>query len=375
MNDERVLMDALHDLTAGQPGPPADRFTAVRRRHVRRRTTMAGAAALVAAVAVVGSFLLASAVTRTTPEPLNRPVPSWALPWPDHRDGSVSQKVLDGAVSAWRRFKDEGRPRMIVWYVGQTAVRDSWVVAVFEADTDSGRHLVVARAQASAVIYGQPAYRPSRGGPWVITDVPAPDPAPSPDLVGLNLADVNSAGIPNWILVLTRPTETSLHWEAPGSPGGEAELDRGLAVVDTGQVRGQVTVIFDRPVAQNGPVSPLPVVVPGDDESGAPQLEAARSVDTGGRVAIAGLGGQGSGAEGFGLSRSHARITVIARCYGRLEVHLRLDDGPFAANVPCDDRQHEFPGPRLRPRPGGGHTLFIDASNYTAYDIAIVKSK
>lgn len=373
MNDETKLRDALHDLTLEQPDAPVDRVVGVRRRHVRRRTTQLGAAAaVIAIVAVTAAFVRAPFGNDT--EPANRHVPSWALPWPDHRDGSVPQDVLDKGVSAWQQLDHVGTPRQIVWYVGQKTVRDTWVVAVFEADTDSGRHLVVARAPAAEVVYGQPGTRPNGGGPWVITDVPAPDPATPPALVGLNLADVSGAGIPNWILVLTRPKETGFHWQAPGSAGGDARLDRGLAVVDTGQVRGQVTVTFDSPPTQSGPVSPAPVAVPGDDDSGAPRLEEPRSVDIGDRKDLAGLAGQGSGAIGLGLRHSHVRVTLIARCYGRLEVHLRLDDGPFAVNVPCDDRQHEFSGPRLRPG-SGGHTLFIDASNYTAYDIAIVRSK
>jgi len=377
MNDETMLREALHDLTFEQPAAPVDRVVGVRRRHVRRRTTqMGGVAAIVAIVAIGAAFIRAPFGNDT--EPAHRDVPSWALQWADHRDGSVDQSVLDGAVASWQRFERESRPSTVVWYVGQTAVHDSWVVAVFEAETRTGRHLVAAQAQVGGADPGQSVIHQGEVGDWVIRDAPAPDPTRPPALVGLNLADVTAEGTSNWILVLSTP-EFGFHWQAPGSAGGVATMKDGLAVVDTGEVRGQVSVVFDTDVVRNGPVSPIPVAFPGDDNSGAPTLEPATPVEAHGRQVFGRIGGQGTGALSFDSGSSRTRVTVLARCYGgpgrHLEtLHLTVDNGPFAANVPCDDQQHEFAGPSLQPQ-ADGHTVFFTGNAFTAFNIAVVKGK
>jgi hypothetical protein len=198
VNDDLELRTALADLTSDQPSAPPDRFTAIHRKAVshRRHQVVAGVAAVAAIAAAVGLVRLPAFRTAV---PTGRSVPSWALPWPDIRNGSVPQSVLDRAVIAWR---DEGNGSAateppagssarevarlagqshVIWYVGQTAVGGQVVVVIFEAARPGGRTLVVGWADAEDVMNNQPAWSDAES-PWVFTSVPAPARVATSDL-------------------------------------------------------------------------------------------------------------------------------------------------------------------------------------------------
>src|SRR5580700_558523 len=183
VNDDLELSTALADLTSAQPSAPPDRFTAIRRKAAshRRRQVITGIAVVAATAAVVGLVRLPALRTAV---PAGRPVPGWALPWPDIRNGSVPQSVLDRAVIAWR---DEGNGSAatepppassgrevarlagqshVIWYAGQTAVGGQVVFVIFE--TGDGPTLVVGWADASQVMRDQPAWSDAES-PWVFT--------------------------------------------------------------------------------------------------------------------------------------------------------------------------------------------------------------
>ncbi|HEU5035126.1 MAG TPA: hypothetical protein VFT62_10275 [Mycobacteriales bacterium] len=381
VTDEGALRTALTDLAAAdQPDQPRDRLNAVRRRHLRRRAFQAGATAVVAAAAVVAGLLGTSAVGGRATEPLHRSAPGWALQWPDHRDGSVPQRVLDGAVTAWRAGGGDShgvtplpKPLAVVWYAGQTVASGRAVVAVFEADLGTSRRLVTATALASDVLNRHRPGTLSAPRPWTVHDAPAPDPQAPPALVGAYVRDQQP--FDNWALVLTRPGNPQLTWSASGAAGGTVPMHDGLAVFEVGQVRGPVSVALQdqRSAHGTGPAAPVRVGLRGNALSQAPQLAPVADLVLGGNRLVAGMGGQGRGAAAdFGLRRSRARLVLIGRCYGPGEVHLVLDDGPFRANLPCDDRQHTVSTGRLRPQPRG-HLLFVDAGPLTAWSVTVAR--
>lgn len=132
-----------------------------------------------------------------TQRPHVRNVPRWALGWPDHRNGSVPQQVLDRAVIAalyegpGLQLPDGGRGTVpaarasarsvsrqaqeypVMWYVGQTIDHGQDVVVMFEIDGPNGRQLVVGQATTSQVLQDQPAWS-NASSPWALTEVPAP---------------------------------------------------------------------------------------------------------------------------------------------------------------------------------------------------------
>src|SRR5947199_3067665 len=94
--EEQALRSALDEVTLGQPEAPVDRAGAVRRRHVRRRQLQSVAAMAAVAVVAAGAVVVGGGIGGANKtESLNRPVPSWSLPWDDHRDGSVPPKGVD----------------------------------------------------------------------------------------------------------------------------------------------------------------------------------------------------------------------------------------------------------------------------------------
>jgi hypothetical protein len=372
-SEEQALRQALNDIAIGQPDVPVDRISGVRRRHTRRRTLQVAGAA-VAAVAVIAGALVAriDVFNGSQVTPAHRSVPSWALPWPDHRDGSVPQKVLDGAVKFWR--VDSAHPTMptqlqhIVWYAGGLVADGKTVVAVFEIDSGFGRRLVAGWATASEVMHGQ---RPvtGNGSAWVLYDVPAP-PADYRGFVGLNVpgADNSSGFPPNWVVLLSRPDTTRVFV----SGQRWTPMKNGYAVIDTGQLTfGPLEVSAQ---LTNGEYIGGIVGVPGAPKSKVPQLAAVAPLTYPGRI-YAGLGGQGDSM--YEDDSNHGQASQLyVRCRGQGQVRIRLSDsaptpprGGYVVNRPCDDAQYAITIP---PSARTHRYLSVHASPYSAWDVAMV---
>ena len=381
-SDELALHEALHDLTEGQPAQPTDRVTSIRRRHVRRRAIQSAGGALVAAVAVVAALLVSGTVGHGAAEPVNRPVPSWALPWPDHRDGSVPQSVLDGAVAAWRSdnhtHPTRPEPREVIWYVGQKVADgyegDDAVAVVFEIDTGTEHRLVagvtsVLNAAATPLVNGQRGLLPVDG----LYDVPAPPPDYS-GYIGLNYAVPKAGGFHAGGLILTPPEDLRL--DVAGV--GERSLANGLVTFDAGLVRAPVQVKLTRP--DGSLIADGAVGVPGAPLSREPLL-----------AKVAGLTGVPPGGESLGeisgqgmesvynASPSTGPTTIYARCYGPTPIRVAVDDTRTGVGVriPCDDRQHEVTGPRVKQPSavvpdGKGHEFTVEGGPFVSWRVEVV---
>jgi hypothetical protein len=363
--DELAVRELFQDLTADQPPAPPWRYQQVRQRLVRHRWRQA--AIWGAAAAVTGAAAAAGAVLPSVPgggHVRPRPVPAWAMPWPDHRNGSVPQQVLNGAVTAWEnlggidtstRLTVTGL-RKVIWYVGQTAAAGQDVIVAFEADTRTGRYLVAGLATASDVMHGQPGWSSSdNSSPWVLWDAPAP--ARRPGLaIGLNIPGPQpAAGMPdNWIMVLAAPNVRTVTWTAPTSSGprpGGAVTGRGLVIADTGQVTGRVLLtglisghrnILGAPryVAVPGNVAP-----PGTQNSDVPQLASPPPLSPPPAYGpMESEAGQGTTTNDDESLRDHVfqrRPALFARCYGPEPLRIYLGSR-LAGFIPCDNAQHEL---------------------------------
>jgi hypothetical protein len=382
MSDESAVREALHDLTGGQPAAPVDRVVGVRRRHVRRRSAQLSAGVVALAVIVAGLLILPSTLDRNS-EPAGRSVPSWALPWPDHRDGSVSQHDLDGAVTAWRHFHADKqidvlpKPTSVTWYVGQRAVNDSEIVVVFEVDGAEGHRLVAGFEGAAPVDHVAPGTTP-----WVLYDVPAPPPSYH-GIVGINLTQsgpVDQNTFRNWIVVLTRPSIQSIGWSSAGLAGDSAASSRGLLITDSGRPRGQVYAIISERADETGALAqPLPVMVPGAPKSAPPVLQRPAPLHgvPNDRASMGEAAGQGTATYGDESFRGSGPTTIYARCYGAASMRVAVDviDQSAGATVPCDGRQHTVAGGRLHthsPLAGHGHLFTVNATAFTAWRVEVV---
>src|SRR5262249_23623968 len=130
------------------------------------------------------------------------------------RDDSVPQRVLAGAVTAWRHqaADENGVPMRLtapvrgIWYVGQTVVHGPVVAGIFEANTAAGPRLVAGFASASQVMRGQPAWS-NGSSPWILYDVASPRPSRGL-VIGLNIHGRTSRrdrNPDNWIVLLAEP--------------------------------------------------------------------------------------------------------------------------------------------------------------------------
>ena len=170
---DQALRSALTDVVAGQPAAPHDRIDSVRRRHVRRRQSQLAALGTAAVVAVAGATLGVLSVRSGGDDGTQfakRNVPSWALQWPDARDPSIPQKVLDGAVDAWSHaaggividYADSAAPipdaQQVIWYRAAKVANASKIAVMFEVSSVYGHQLVVGYASSDEVIDGQPGY-------------------------------------------------------------------------------------------------------------------------------------------------------------------------------------------------------------------------
>jgi hypothetical protein len=384
--DEIAIRRLFDELTGGQPPAPPDRYDGIKRRFRSNRIAQAaGTIGAIAAVVVVAVGVGTSA-SPVAPDTSPRSLPAWALPWPDHRNGSVPQTVLVGAVTAWHHEEALTRAgsaksrafapsRKVIWYVGQKVAGSEVIAVVFEAESPYGPRLVAGWATAAQVMHGQPGWSP-RSSPWVLYDVPAPRPAVGL-FVGLNVHGTSArrGGSPdNWIVVLTDPRVLQVGWTAPGPSSrtvsgqgesatgsgaiGIAQTQRGLAVANTGQISGRVLVTQLVVHVRNLLRDAEPVGVPGNKASQVPQLEAPPPVPgKPGFTRVIELTGQGVTASD--LTGINGRLAVRARCAGpgQLEIQFGrgspravLDLSPAAARatlrslgtIACDERVHEL---------------------------------
>ena len=391
--DEQAVKAMFHDAASGQPQAPVNRAQAVRVRVVRRRTRMAAIVAANAGlmIAIVVAFAAALGPGRHQVAVSYPPRPPWALPWPDHRDGSVPQRVLDHAVLAWRHLaaiETTGSglapaPGKIAWYVGQKAVNGQVVAVMFEAQTPTGPRLVAGEAIASEVMNGQPAWSDA-STPWQLYDVPAPRPRPGL-VLSLNLSGVTATATrdpDDWVLVLATPRAWNVSYNlyaARGATkrligGGGAMLTDGLGEFDAGQITAQV--VLTRLLVGNRNVlpAPVPVGIPGSPGSQVPSLEMAGPVTTPARfIDVVEFTGQGPGADGA-TSLVRGNLTLVARCFGdaplRLSFPVRSGSRDLGT-IACDNRSHVL-RTAVTVRPGQNlNGLMIDTSRLTSYRLAV----
>lgn len=386
-SDEARLRELFDEMTMGQPEAPPDRYGGIRRR-ARRHRIMKAAGAL-AAGAAVAALAVGIATTAAPVPPASGPrhVPGWALPWPDHRNGSVPQRVLDGAFTAWRHQtgvpQDLTATSKVNWYVGQTVAHGQVVAVIFEVDSQAGRRLVAGWATASEVMNGQPAWTDG-SSPWVLYDVAAPRAAQGL-LIGLNTHGTmarRGRNPDNWVVLLAGPRVQSVSFTAPGpipiSPNsgsgvvGTGQLNRGLAVADIGQITGPVEVNQLNVGRRNLLDHPVTVGVPGSAASQVPQLALPGSVA--GRPGFqmsTGISGQGTSSLETDLSRHHGRLAIRARCYGpsRLRIMFKPRGNPtLLGTMPCDDAVHELV---TSVRAGAHVFVTVDTSSLTAYRVVL----
>ncbi|HSR83513.1 MAG TPA: hypothetical protein VLM11_04960 [Streptosporangiaceae bacterium] len=403
VDDDLAIRAALADLTDEQPPPPHDRFKAVRRRAIRHRRRQAAGAAVIAvgaAALVVG--LVRMPALQPNP-PTTRTVPGWALTWPDHRNRSVPQSVLDRAVLAWqytdpnnsgppasgtipapatsaRQVAREAARYPVVWYVGQTIDHGHQVVVMFEVAGPAGHELVVGQATASEVMQNQPAWSDA-ASPWVLTSVPAPNPNRPPKAIG-EYAPGEPSAIPgrnpdNWMVVLTAPAVQRLTWQATTTSGQELHSDstsNGLVVADTGQVTAPVELTAIQTAHGNLLGQPVLVGIPGANAattSGTgppvPQLAAPPALSEPPSFAMStGISGQGDGAlEDTSFTAGRTREAVFGLCYGPRALVIQIN-GHTIGTIACDSHTHQLTVPAAMLR---GHTLNLygQTSNLTAW--------
>ncbi len=405
ITDEQVMRRALADLTSDQPPVPPGRFQAVRRRAIRyRKRQLAGAAA--SALAVVAIGIGAGRLPGFVQQPTARHVPGWALAWPDYRNGSVPQSVLDNAVLAWGDpaktvlgSTAPSSPRDIArllasyhvtWYVGQTVAHGKDVAVIFEASSpDTGRQLVVGVARASEVMSRQPAWK-GDASPWALTATAAParPKAFGPD-ISEYLPELSASGkrIDNWIVVLTAPDTRLRSWSAaiPGRGyGGGVVHPAGVYVANVGQVTSDVILTFAShgrthiPVGIAGHAPEVPALAP------PPALTHPASFHP-----VFSQPGQGNQTDDIGGETASAGpYAVLGRCYnappivfnglptgasghGPLEITI---NGHSIGTIACDGQQHDLTVPRsLVPR----HRMFFGkrSSAMTSWQIAFGRTR
>jgi hypothetical protein len=384
-SDEARVRQLFDEMTLGQPDVPRGRYAMIRRRARRHRLAQAAGTCAVAAAVAAVAVGIGTTAGPVPPIPAHRPMPGWALPWPDHRNGSVPQRVLDGAVAAWRHQSGAPAglttPSRVIWYVGQKVAHGHAVAVMFEVDSGVGTRLVAGWATASDVMNGQPPWA-SGSSPWLLYDVPAPTPAQRL-LIGLNLPGPGpwpSRALINWIVLLAAPQVQSISWSAPRASSltssieaiGLATASHGLAVANTGRITGPVAVDQLDVGRHNLLGHPVTVGVPGNQASHAPQL--VRPAPVGGRPGFqvsTSVTGQGTSSLGTDLSGYHRRLAIRARCYGPSRLRL-IYEGPRKQNllgtVACDDAIHEL----VTSVRGNAHAFVtVNTSLLTAYRVVL----
>jgi hypothetical protein len=386
----------MADLTEDQPPVPPWRWPAIRRRAAtrRRRRIAAGAVAAVAAAAVAVS--LATLPRAGGQPPLARHVPGWALPWPDHRNGTVPKSVLDRAVLAWlyqypmglpdnggsgtfpaagssaRRVAELAGTYPVVWYVGQTIDHGSEVVVTFEADLPTGPQLVVGQAPAASVMHNQPAWSNRGGSPWNLVVSKAPSPRKPPVAIGQYVTPPAAAVGTNWVVLLTAPDVRSVAWFAATASGTRRPTVRtqdGLAVVDAGRLTSQVELTGMSTGRGFVPLRNVPIGIPGKPGATVPDLASPPAISVPGSLAsIEGWSAQGDQQDedsSFALGRG--QYAFLAVCYGPQRLRFTVN-GHAVGAVRCNDEQQQLTVPRSALR---RHSIMfgIQTSNLTSWQV------
>jgi hypothetical protein len=366
-SEEQALRSALADAVGGQPAAPYDRIDGVRRRHARRRQRQLTAMGVGAVVAVTGATLGVLGIgTRggDNAQLAKRDVPSWALSWPDNRDRSIPQPVLDGAVEAWSH--DAGldtattaTAQQVIWYRAAKVADGSDIVVMFEVVSEYGNQLVVGQANADQVIDGQPGYDVENAEtPWILAVVDAPKPSSSL-VFGLNTPYSRSQGThvvsDNVAIVMADPRARSVEWHVTGADKqvrrAVSALSSGFAAIDTGEIRDRVRIDAVRDGHGKVLAHDLGVGVPGNAESYRVQLaqvpEFPDVPDS--PVSLGQASGQGN-LQGESESDGPWPMngtTIYARCYGGPSIVISIDSEKpgHRVRIPCDDREHVVDGP------------------------------
>lgn len=387
VTDELALRAALEDVTLGQPEMPVDRARAVRRRYARRRQVQAVATAAAVAVIAAGAVVAGGGLRgNSTTQPLSRDVPSWALPWADHRDGSVPRQVLTGAVTSWADKQRAEAPlpqsqpiqmSKAVWFIGQRVPGTDQVLAVFEASglhagalpLTKGARLVVAQAAwddvKSSTEKGSQA--------WTFIDVAAP-PHDYAGFIGSYIPVNDAAGVHNVVWLLTSPSYRRAHFST-----GDELLKDGFVAFDAGQLqfREEVSVEDAHGRYPTGGY----VGIPGAASSEVPTLqnpESLTQVPSGGLL-LGEAAGQGSAFDSNLSAEAPVgrSTTIYARCYTAgadrfIRVAVDRESAKRGVRIPCDLREHVVPGNVTGPSlDQGGHSFAVQASGLTAWTVAV----
>ncbi len=383
---EHRLREELPALTAGQPLAPPDRVAAVLRRHARRsQTRLAGVAAVAVVVAMLGAFV---AVTSSrTQGYARRGLPAWALDWPDRRDGSVPQPVLDGAVTAWARTAGAaGGPvsvRRTVWYAGRRVPGTDSVIAIFAAETDTGRRLVAATATASIVLAGAPPYAEDEQGtssPWSSFTTAAPTDRHLDLALALHLQGTPSPARPESprevLYVLGGPPARTVDWSSDPPPGAPSGPTHGALRSQDGEFVGELGTVWapvrisTRNAAGRVLVSSV-AGIPGAPESEVPQLGRPDPIVLPpGWQLVHGVGGQGPVSVGAETPPPRGQAAVFVRCLGLGPVVVRLG-ARESLTAPCDGQQHQrdAAGPLRHSNPYTSND--VQASKLTTYQVVV----
>jgi hypothetical protein len=410
--DEQRLRAALTDAAVGQPPAPYDRIDGVRRRHARRRQRQLAAVGTAVVLAIVGAALGVVGVRigsgdKVTPA-THRHLPGWALQWPDRRDRSIPQSVLDGAVRAWAlRHSADGAadPAEAIWYLAQR-VGDNEIAVAFEYSGGGAPYFVMGSASADQVMNGQPPYDAADGSSsWVLYGVPTTQLSPLP-VLGLNLGVPNpQTGSDEDVVVLTDPRARRIDFQFTGPDGrlsrANAPMTAGYAEVNTGPIRSRVRITAVRDAHGKVLAGDVYVTVPtAESVSPAPDTPVLMQVP---RFSDANLTAQSFG-EYSGQGNIHNEsqsetpwprhgTTVYARCYGARNIVISIDSDRrgHQVTIPCDDREHVVDGPAvlahsqlaaegavddngnpISPPGSEVHAMEIKASDYTAWRVAVV---
>lgn len=402
--EEQALRAALSDVAAGQPAAPHDRIDGVRRRHAQRRQRQMAGLAAAAVIAVVGAALAVVGVRGgaqgATVPAANRHLPSWALSWPDVRDPSIPQGVLDSAVEAWGHAAglETGMtvtPQKTIWYRATKVADGAEIVVMFEVTSALyPNQLVVGYADTGEVIDGQPGYT-NDGSPWTLSTVNSPK--PSRHLVfGLNVHGAGGAASDNVAVVMADPHARSVAWHVAGADGrvhrATASMDGGFATIDAGQIRSRVRIDAVRDGHGNVLAGGVDVGVPGAASSYVVQLapvpEFTDVPNTPSSLGESAAQGNLTYSTQDDTLPLHG-TTIYARCYGGKSIVVGIDaDSPgHRVVIPCDDREHVVAGPpllkhsQLAPEIDGSngnvvstqiHAYDVSASDDIAWRVAVV---